>query len=80
MVSDLRSVHPESSPFLVAPPRPSAETPTLVSLLVMSFIIPGMPGMALRSFATARRSALRFPTAARLAGTCCTAVNLTRCY
>ncbi|KAF8502183.1 hypothetical protein F5888DRAFT_1669940 [Russula emetica] len=52
------------SPFPVAPPRLSAETPTVVSLLLMSFII---PGMALRSFATARRSALLSPTAARLA-------------
>jgi hypothetical protein len=33
--SDLRSAHPESSPFPVAPPRPSAETPTPVSLHVL---------------------------------------------
>jgi hypothetical protein len=73
---DLRSeypVTPRTIPFSGGPAPPSAETPTLV---FYSFMIPVIPGMALRSFATARRSALHLPTAARFAGMCCTAARV----
>jgi hypothetical protein len=39
-------------------------------------MIPVIPGMALRSFATPRRSALHLSTPVRLAGMCCTAARV----